>query len=173
MHNIGSRPSWVYRCIAYFWGFSSCIILTKVYSNVVLSMLASPNYLTLVRAIHELPNKPEVTVMFFSDPAQIYIFQYVIYYVLYLYIKTRVNEILNFYQSLVEGDLKTIGDQLRQNPNQKLPNSDVSTAIEAVEGKMAVFLGVRIYQYKKNNLSFKKMMIFSISHSQELFANPF
>ncbi len=62
MHNIGSRPSWVYRCIAYFWCFSSCIILTKVYSNVVLSMLASPDYLVLVRAIHELPNKPDVVV---------------------------------------------------------------------------------------------------------------
>ena len=47
-------------------------------------------------------------------------------------------------KSQVEGDLKSIGDQLNQNPNQRLPNSNVTKAIEAVEGNNAVFLGVKI-----------------------------
>jgi len=42
----------------------------------------------------------------------------------------------------MEGEFKSIGDQLRNNPKQRLPPSDVPKVIEAVRGKSAVFLAV-------------------------------
>ncbi len=62
MHNIGNTKSGrVYRWIAVVWCFPISSRLIQVYGSVILSMLAAPNEVSLIR-LEDLPNRPDVTV---------------------------------------------------------------------------------------------------------------
>ena len=112
------------------WGFTM-VVLLNAYRTVLFSILTVPHYFQLVNNVDELVNRTEINVhVLKSSSVEDLFLVWFIHFILHCWV---TNFLSNFYQNPPEERLRGFGNQLRRNPEQRIPMENLERVFEVID----------------------------------------
>ena len=119
-----------YRWTFATWGFAM-VVLLNAYRTVLFSILTVPHYFQLVNNVDELVNRTEINVhVLKSSSVEDLFLVWFIHFILHCWVTKFLS---NFYQNPPEERLRGFGNQLRRNPEQRIPMENLERVFEVID----------------------------------------